>query len=158
MKNRDISILRKTVASFLPGITVVLKGFIPKLPEVAEGSDNSSMANWKMQKWDAANSAIMMFVLSAAVIITASTTLHTQGQVVRIEIPGGWDIARELMGEKQACLAYYMQEGGTIFGLDHRIPNGTSLENYRYYVNRGREIPGLPPLDGKSKGWGRMAW
>lgn len=94
---------------FFPGIPVVLKGFIPKLPEVAEGSDNSSMViltgmvgttvsvfaflirsgqvkehgwtmdNWKMQKWDAGNSALMMFILSAAVIITASTTLHANG-------------------------------------------------------------------------------
>ncbi len=94
---------------FFPGISVVLKGFIPKLPELAEGSDNSSMViltgmvgttvsvfaflirsgqvkdhgwtmdNWKMQKHDALNSAVMMFILSAAVIITASTTLHAQG-------------------------------------------------------------------------------
>jgi hypothetical protein len=35
---------------------------------------------------------------------------------------------------------------------------GTRLENYRYYVRRGREILGLPPLDGKAKGWGRMAF
>jgi uroporphyrinogen-III decarboxylase len=47
---------------------------------------------------------------------------------------------------------------GTVFGLDHRIPNGTPLENYRYYVRRGRELLGLPPLDGKSLGWGRMAF
>jgi uroporphyrinogen-III decarboxylase len=51
-----------------------------------------------------------------------------------------------------------MQQGGTVFGLDHRIPNGTPLENYRYYVTLGREILGLLPLDGKSKGWGRMAF
>ncbi len=47
---------------------------------------------------------------------------------------------------------------GTVFGLDHRITNGTPLENYRYYVRRGRELLGLPPLDGKSQGWGRMAF
>ncbi len=94
---------------FFPGISVVLKGFIPKLPEVAQGSDNSSMviltgmvgttvsvfaflirsgqvkdhgwtmANWKTQKQDALNSAAMMFILSSAVVITASTTLHAQG-------------------------------------------------------------------------------
>lgn len=94
---------------FFPGLPVVLKGFIPKMPEVALGSDNSSMViltgmvgttvsvfaflirsgqvkdhgwtmdDWKMQKRDALNSATMMFILSAAVIITASTTLHAQG-------------------------------------------------------------------------------
>lgn len=64
------------------------------------------------------------------------------------------DIDKELEYKMQPL----MQEGGTIFGLDHRIPNGTPIENYRYYVKRGREILGLPPLDGKNKGWGRMAW
>ena len=34
--------------------------------------------------------------------------------------------------------------GGTIFALDHRIPNGVSIENYRYYVQLGRELLGLP--------------
>ena len=51
-----------------------------------------------------------------------------------------------------------MQTGGCVFGLDHRITNGTPLENYRYYVKHGREILGLPPLDGKRKGWQRMAF
>ena len=32
--------------------------------------------------------------------------------------------------------------GGTIFALDHRIPNGVPLENYRYYAELGREILG----------------
>lgn len=47
--------------------------------------------------------------------------------------------------------------GGCAFGLDHRIPNGTPLENYRYYVALGRELLGLPPLDPSRTGWGRMA-
>lgn len=34
--------------------------------------------------------------------------------------------------------------GGVIFALDHRIPNGVPIENYRYYVRRGRELLGLP--------------
>jgi hypothetical protein len=50
-----------------------------------------------------------------------------------------------------------MRDGGG-FGLDHRIPNGTPLESYRYYVKRGRGILGLPPLDGKHSGWQRMAF
>ncbi len=51
-----------------------------------------------------------------------------------------------------------MREGGMVFALDHRRPNGTPLENYRYYVGPAREILGLPRLDGKRKGWGRMAF
>jgi len=51
-----------------------------------------------------------------------------------------------------------MQQGGCVFGCDHRIPNGTPIENYRYYVETGREILHLPPLDAKRKGWARMAF
>ena len=46
--------------------------------------------------------------------------------------------------------------GGTIFGLDHRIPNGVPIETYRYYVDLGREILGLGPVSGA--GWARMAF
>jgi len=46
--------------------------------------------------------------------------------------------------------------GGTVFALDHRIPNGVPIENYRYYVALGREMLGLPPVSGK--GWARMAF
>ncbi len=51
------------------------------------------------------------------------------------------DIRKELEDKMQPL----MQEGGVVFGLDHRIPNETPLENYRYYVDTGREILGLPP-------------
>jgi hypothetical protein len=65
-----------------------------------------------------------------------------------------WDeIRAELEYKMQPCL----RGGGTVFGLDHRIPNGTPLENYRYYVSLGREMLGLPPLDSGRRGWGRMA-
>ena len=47
--------------------------------------------------------------------------------------------------------------GGMVFGLDHEIPNGVSLENYVYYVNLGREILGLPPI-GDRRGWQGMAF
>jgi hypothetical protein len=63
-------------------------------------------------------------------------------------------IRRELEYKMQPL----MREGGVVFGLDHRIPNGTPLENYRYYVNLGREILGLPPLSPEHQGWRRMAF
>lgn len=63
------------------------------------------------------------------------------------------DIRRELEYRLDPCLF----GGGMIFGLDHRIPNGVSPENYRYYVTLGREILGLPPI-GDKRGWGRMAF
>lgn len=81
----------------------------------------------------------------------------------RLAILGGIDkhVLRRSRAEIDRELEYkmqpLMQAGGTVFGLDHRIPNGTPLENYRYYVRRGREILGLPPLSPETTGWGRMA-
>lgn len=49
-----------------------------------------------------------------------------------------------------------MLGGGTIFAIDHRIPNGVPIENYRYYVKTGRELLNLPPV--KEEGWARMAF
>ncbi len=49
-----------------------------------------------------------------------------------------------------------MREGGMVFGLDHRIPNGTPLEAYRYYVKTARDILGLDPAG--VPGWSRMAF
>ncbi len=64
------------------------------------------------------------------------------------------DIRKELEDKMQPL----MQEGGVVFGLDHRIPNETPLENYRYYVDTGREILGLPPRTPERTGWARMAF
>jgi len=30
--------------------------------------------------------------------------------------------------------------GGCVLGLDHRIPNGTPLENYWFYIQKAWEI------------------
>jgi len=69
----------------------------------------------------------------------------------RLAIKGGID-KYTLLGTKEDIrreLEYKMtgntRGGGTVFGLDHRIPNGVPLENYRYYVKLGRELLGLPP-------------
>lgn len=51
------------------------------------------------------------------------------------------DIDREL-DEK---MAGNLLGGGTVFAIDHRIPNGVPIENYRYYVSEGRKRLGLPP-------------
>jgi uroporphyrinogen-III decarboxylase len=49
-----------------------------------------------------------------------------------------------------------MRTGGMVFGLDHRIPNGTPIASYRFYVRTAREILGLDPVG--VPGWGRMAF
>ena len=68
----------------------------------------------------------------------------------RLAIKGGID-KYALLGTKEDIrreLEYKMtgatRGGGTVFALDHRIPNGVPLENYRYYVKLGRELLGLP--------------
>lgn len=83
----------------------------------------------------------------------------------RLSMAGGIDkhVLRQGRDAIDRELEYKMQPlmrdaGGVVFGLDHRIPNGTPLENYRYYVQRGREILGLPPLDPERRGWQRMAF
>ena len=80
----------------------------------------------------------------------------------RLAMLGGIDkhVIRESKDAIDAELAYKLQdgmlEGGVVFGLDHRIPNGTPIDNYRYYVRRAREILGLDP--DPEPGWARMAF
>lgn len=81
----------------------------------------------------------------------------------RLAILGGIDkhVLRKAKADIDCELEYKLQpkmRHGTVFGLDHRIPNGTPLANYRYYVQQGRKLLGLPPLDGIGSGWGRMAF
>ncbi|MBQ0126014.1 MAG: hypothetical protein KBS59_06825 [Clostridiales bacterium] len=82
----------------------------------------------------------------------------------KIAFRGGIDkhVIRRTKEEIKAELDYKMQpkmlEGGIVFGLDHRIPNGTPLENYIYYVNYAREKLGLEPYEKCEMGWGRMAF
>jgi len=79
----------------------------------------------------------------------------------KLALQGGID-KHALRNGEQAIIAeleYKMQpmmrEGGVIFGLDHRIPNGTPLAAYRFYVRKARELLGLDP--NPEPGWGRMA-
>lgn len=82
----------------------------------------------------------------------------------RLAIRGGIDKHALRLGPEaiRAELAHkmqpFMREGGIAFGLDHRIPNGTSIDNYRFYVDHGREILGIPPRTPASRGWRRMAF
>ena len=49
-----------------------------------------------------------------------------------------------IRAELEYKLSPEMQGGGIVFALDHLIPNGVPIENYRYYVQLGRELLGLP--------------
>ena len=80
----------------------------------------------------------------------------------RFYIKGGIDKFALRKGKDaiEAELAYKLNSplrgGGTIFALDHRIPNGVTIEDYRYYVTLAREMLGLEPIS--SEGWERMAF
>jgi len=81
-----------------------------------------------------------------------------------IAFKGGIDkhILRKSKEEIRKELEYKLQPemlcGRVIFGLDHRIPNGTPLENYRYYVRTAREILGLEPIEKTEKAFKKMAF
>ena len=82
----------------------------------------------------------------------------------RLAMKGGIDKFAVKAGKEaiRAELEYKMQplmrEGGLVFGLDHRIVNGTPLETYRFYVDAGRKMLGLPPRRPGQQGWRRMAF
>jgi uroporphyrinogen-III decarboxylase len=69
-----------------------------------------------------------------------------------ITITGGIDkhvlrrSKEEIRSELEYKMQTLMQQGGVIFSLDHRIPNCNQLENYKYYIEIGREILGMPKL------------
>lgn len=64
----------------------------------------------------------------------------------RLAFYGGIDkhVLRRSREEIEAELEYkvppMVAAGGCVLGLDHRLPNGTPLENYRFYIQRVWEI------------------
>jgi hypothetical protein len=47
---------------------------------------------------------------------------------------------REIIAELEYKIPPMVKTGGCVLALDHRIPNGTPLENYKFYVNKAWEI------------------
>ena len=46
----------------------------------------------------------------------------------------------EIVAELEYKIPPMVKTGGCVLALDHRIPNGTPLENYRFYVRKAWEI------------------
>ena len=46
----------------------------------------------------------------------------------------------EIVAELEYKIPPMVAGGGCMLGLDHRIPNGTPLENYRFYIRKAWEI------------------
>jgi len=76
-----------------------------------------------------------------------------KGGIDKMALRGSFaDIERELtykLGEPS------LREG-MVFGLDHRIPNGVPIVNYRHYVKRARQLLGMP--EAAPQGHVRMAF
>ncbi len=64
----------------------------------------------------------------------------------------------EIKAELDYKLIPAILEGGIVLGLDHRISNGTPLENYIYYVDYVREKLGMGDFRTAEPSWGRMAF
>jgi hypothetical protein len=47
---------------------------------------------------------------------------------------------QEIVAELEYKIPPIVPTGGCVFALDHRIPNGTPLENYRFYIRKAWEI------------------
>ena len=66
----------------------------------------------------------------------------------RLAIKGGLDkfalrkSKDEIKKELEYKICVETLGGGVIFALDHRIPNGAPIENYRYYASLGRTMLG----------------
>ncbi|HUT60436.1 MAG TPA: uroporphyrinogen decarboxylase family protein [Phycisphaerae bacterium] len=64
----------------------------------------------------------------------------------RLALSGGIDkhVLRRSLDEITAELEYkippMVRTGGCVLGLDHRVPNGTPLDNYRFYIDKAWEI------------------
>jgi len=64
----------------------------------------------------------------------------------RLAFMGGLDkhvlrrTKEEILAELEYKIPPMVARGGCILGLDHRIPNGTPLENYRFYIEKAWEI------------------
>ena len=46
----------------------------------------------------------------------------------------------DIVAELEYKIPPMIRTGGCVLGLDHRIPNGTPLENYRFYIQKAWEI------------------
>src|ERR1051326_7558431 len=64
----------------------------------------------------------------------------------RVALMGGIDkhvlrrSKEEIVAELEYKIPPMIRTGGCVLGLDHRIPNGTPLENYRFYIQKAWEI------------------
>jgi len=83
------------------------------------------------------------------------TKIATKGGIDKFALRGTKnDILREL----EYKIPPLIKSGGAVIAIDHRIPNGTPIENYRFYVKTVREMLGMPEANKDNKINCRMAF
>lgn len=86
----------------------------------------------------------VMFPMEPAAGMDVVRTRETYG--TKLAFIGGIDkhvlrrSKEEIVAELEYKIPPMVRTGGCILGLDHRIPNGTPLENYRFYIRKAWEI------------------
>ncbi|MCE5315313.1 MAG: uroporphyrinogen decarboxylase family protein [Armatimonadota bacterium] len=86
----------------------------------------------------------VMYPMEPAAGMDIVTVRETYG--TKLAMSGGIDkhVLRRSKKEIEAELEYkippMVKTGGCLIGLDHRIPNGTPIENYRFYIDKAWEI------------------
>lgn len=70
------------------------------------------------------------------------TQLALKGGIDKFSLRG---TKEDIRCELEKKLISPMLGGGTVFAIDHRIPNGVPIQNYRYYIRTAREMLGLEP-------------
>ncbi|MCL4506900.1 MAG: hypothetical protein M1434_11685 [Chloroflexi bacterium] len=91
---------------------------------------------------DAGINTMLPMEPAAGMDIVAVRRQHGQ----RLAFVGGIDkhVLRRSQADIAAELEYrlppMLRSGGCLLGLDHRIPNGTPLQNYRFYIRKVWEI------------------
>lgn len=65
------------------------------------------------------------------------TTLAIQGGINKYVLRESTDAIETELERK---IPPMMKQGGAMLGLDHRIPNGVSIENYKFYIAKAWEI------------------
>jgi len=104
----------------------------------------------------------VMFPFEPAAGMDIVEVRKTYGQ--RLGLVGGIDkfvltkSKQEIRRELEYKMQPSMQKGGAVFGLDHRVPEETTLENYWFYVRTARELLGLDPNPQTDPEWKRVSF
>ncbi|MFW5682791.1 MAG: uroporphyrinogen decarboxylase family protein [Phycisphaeraceae bacterium] len=82
-------------------------------------------------------------------------SLKLRGGIDKFVVRNG--TKQDIRHELEKKMLPLKDQGGVVFALDHRIPDGTPIESYRFYAETGREILGLEPRPAEATRFVRSA-